>query len=118
MTLTLTDAPAQRDAARERRRFERQEIERSCKIYRPAHKRYLPGRTLDLSAGGALLEVEAPRPLIPGEAIDLAVAWTNLPVLPTRALQDARIVRVTRERDGRQIVAVEFKRAQSLSAVA
>lgn len=91
---------------RDRRRYERRGVERACKVYHPASRRYAAGRTVNLSAGGALVKVEGSRPLEPGEELDVIVAWDARAVLPAESMLRGRVVRA----DG-PLVAVEFDEA-------
>ena len=97
----------------ERRLFPRETITRPCTLFRRRTQRFVAARTCDLSPGGALLEVESARPLVPGEKLDVGVAWTSSPVIPRDALVEAKIVRVTERGPNRQVVAVRFDRADS-----
>lgn len=82
------------DAGRDERRiFPRFDISRPCKVYHAASGRFLAGRTRNLSAGGALVEVDTPRDFAPGDSIELAIAWTRRAVLPADALVEAKVVR-------------------------
>jgi len=75
----------------ERRRFPRKRIDRSCKVFRIATKKYAAARTCDVSEGGALLTVEGQFAV--GERVDLVIAWDWETVLPATALMPARVVR-------------------------
>lgn len=103
---------------KERRVAARQAVTRPCTLFRRRTQRFVGARTRDISAGGALIEVHSPRPLVEGETIDVGVAWTASPVLTGSSLIEAKIVRVTDEEPGRQLVAVQFERANALAAVA
>ena len=100
----------------DRRTHARADALLGCKILRPAVARYLSARTADVSAGGALLEIDTTRPLIEGEDIEIGVAWTGSGLLSTRDLVTARVVRTSPMHDNRQKVAVRFARIQAPAA--
>lgn len=105
-------------AARERRQHARQVVTRPCTLFRRRTQRFVAARTVDISHGGALVEVESPRPLVEGETIDVGVAWTSSPLITQDSLVEAKVVRVVEQRPGRQTVAVRFDHADVLAAVA
>lgn len=77
----------------DRRQFPRADLNRPCKIFLPAAARFLAGRTRNLSAGGALVEIDGPRDLKPGDTLELGIAWSNRALLPADALIEAKVVR-------------------------
>ena len=103
-------------AIQNRRQHARADATLGCKILRPAVARYLSARTADVSAGGALLEIDTTRPLIEGETVEIGVAWTGSGLLSTRDLVSARVVRTDPLHDNRQQVAVKFARVQAPAA--
>ncbi|CAN5850639.1 hypothetical protein BH11PLA1_BH11PLA1_11950 [soil metagenome] len=105
----------------ERRREVRQVVERACKVVTCGGVRFLPGRTRDVSARGALVTVEGGRVLRGGEEIALAVDWRGAAVVANAEVLRGRVVRALRGPSGEQCVAVEFAAAageQALAAVA
>ncbi len=100
----------------DRRAHTRAETTLGCKLLRPAVARYLSARTTDVSAGGAMLEIDTTRPLIEGEDIEVGVAWTGSGLLSTKDLVSARVVRTTPLIGTRQRVAVRFARVQAQAA--
>lgn len=110
----------------ERRAFPRHRITRPCKVFHPGTQRFLPARTSDVSAYGALLRIDSPRTLQAGEALDIAVAWDGEPLLPEGALMRATVVRLgpatLADSNRTQTVAVRFtapvREAAHLAAVA
>lgn len=102
----------------ERRLHARQNVTRPCTLFRRRTQRFVAARTRDVSAGGALLEIEAARPLVEGETLDVGIAWTSSPLLSESCLVEAKIVRVVQRDDTHQLVAVRFDRADILAAVA
>jgi c-di-GMP-binding flagellar brake protein YcgR len=105
---------------RERRLNARQTVTRPCTLFRRRTQRFVAAQTVDISAGGALVEVQSPRPLVEGETIDVGVAWTASPVISQRTLIEAKVVRIVdaHPESGRQTVAVRFDHADVLAAVA
>ncbi len=92
----------------ERRRFERSPIQRPAKIHHYGTNHYLPACTHDLSSGGILLEIDSPRPLSPGDCIDVLIGWNDRAFLHEDDRIPARITRVLRSSSPRQIVAAQF----------
>lgn len=110
----------------ERRAFPRHRITRPCKVFQPATQKFIPARTADVSAYGALLRIDSPRTLQPGEALDIAVAWDGEPLLSRQSLMRATVIRLgpstIAEAERCQTVAVRFsapvREAAHLAAVA
>ncbi|CAG1001602.1 hypothetical protein PHYC_02928 [Phycisphaerales bacterium] len=96
----------------DRRRHERLAVTRPCKIYHAGSARYLSGYTRDLSASGALLEIDSPRPVNPDDILDVLVAWNDRALLHERDQIPARVTRVLRTDSPRQFVAVAFSQVQ------
>ena len=92
----------------DRREYPRRKAEISCKVYHPATRRFAAARTRDISQGGALLRIDLGRPLNPGEPLELAVSWTQQPVLAMDTVIPARVVRSLPTGDYTQEVAVRF----------
>jgi c-di-GMP-binding flagellar brake protein YcgR len=74
-------------------------------------------RTLDVSLGGALIEIAAPRSFCPGESVRVAIL-SDVVVIDPRAMVEATVVRVQQDGPGRQRVGVRFVREQSLPVAA
>jgi len=102
----------------DRRVHPRQEIVKACKVYRRGTQRYVSAQTQDVSAGGALLEVRSVRPMVPGERLDVGVAWSRSPILLEDALKEARVVRVTPIEGDRHRVAVAFDELEEVAVAA
>ncbi len=96
----------------DRRAFERAECRIAVKLRRSANAIYSSGRTLDLSMGGAGIEIVGPREAHEGERI--AIAFENLRCPVTRAARmiGAQIVRAEPMREGHQRIAVSFDAPQ------
>lgn len=74
-------------------------------------------RTADVSLGGALIEIAAPRTFNPGESVRVAVLCDTV-VIDPRSMVDAEIVRVEQAGPGRQRIAVRYARQQALPSAA
>ena len=105
-------------SSKERRLAARMPIERPCKVFQRGTQRYVAATTRDVSATGALLEMRVMRPMVPGEWLDVGVAWSHSPIVLEDALMEAKVVRVHPMIDDRQTVAVAFENVAALGAVA
>ena len=103
---------------KDRREYPRRRAEIWCKVFHPATRRFVAARTRDISQGGALLRVDMGRPLAPGEQLDVAVSWTQQPVLAMDTMIPARVVRSLPTGDYTQEVAVRFNGPIALSLAA
>lgn len=103
---------------KERRFSARQIVTRPCTLFRRRTQRFVSARTCDVSAGGALIEIETTRPLVEGETLDIGIAWTASPVLSSNSLVEAKIVRILQRDETHQLVAVRFDQSDVLAAVA
>lgn len=108
------------DTAPDRRGFPRFEVSRPCKAFHPATGRFIAGRTRNLSAAGAMIDLDSPRELGEGERIELAIAWSRRAVLPADALVEATVVRTIatiRLPDGtvRRTLGVRFAKAEEIA---
>lgn len=99
-----------------RRRHERTAVTRPAKVYHAGSARYLSGYTRDVSAGGALLEVDSPRAIEVGDMIEVVVAWHDRALLSAADLVKARVTRVLRTDTPRQYVGVAFESAGAVTA--
>ncbi len=102
----------------ERRRHPRLPIERPCKVFHRTSRTYLAASTCDLSEGGAMIRVDNPRVLNPGDEIDVLVAWSKAPVLQRTAAIAGSVVRVPGRFSGHQFIAVKFAREQEMALAA
>lgn len=96
----------------ERRAFPRSYSEIAVKLRRSARMLFTGGRTLDVSKGGASLELFGPREAHQGERIAIAFESLQCPVTRAAKMIGAKVVRVEPMRDGRQRVAVRFDSLQ------
>ena len=91
----------------ERRRSPRNPVERLCKVFHGPTRRYLTAVTRDVSAGGALVTVESPRPLQVGDTIEVLIAWHHRAILSSSDQIEATVTR-TLFQGAKQIVAIRF----------
>lgn len=109
---------ATRQPREERRRNKRFLIARDGKVFLPAARQYLSAQTRDLSVGGALLEIETDRPLAPGDAVQVAVASTDSPLVRDDAMVHAVVVRADAIGGRRQSIAVRYTGARPAARAA
>jgi hypothetical protein len=94
-----------------RRSSPREPVTRPCKMLHIPSRRYAQARTCNVSAGGALIELDMPRQLMPGEEVDLVIAWRPAGVLDSGQMVRAKVIRSSTGDSGRQMVALEFSEA-------
>ncbi len=99
-------ADAPRDE-RDRRRWERRDIDRPCKVYHAPSARFISGRAANVSTGGALIAIEPHRSLRAGDEVQVAIAWADSVVLPVGSMIPARVVRVGGD-DRAEAIALEY----------
>jgi len=87
------------DGGGDRRIEPRAELKRTVKVFQPRARRFLVGRTVNVSDHGMLLELDSPTPMSVGEALDVVIAWDRPAVVRRDQMAPATIVRT--ERDGR-----------------
>ncbi len=93
----------------ERRDHERVNQARPCKLYLPATGSYVAGATANVSAGGALLEINRSETPGPGDRLFLGVARNRgQALLAAGEMTEAEVVRVTRTAEKRTTLAVRF----------
>lgn len=91
----------------DRRQFSRWLLDRPVKICLAKGGHYLPGKTRDVSAGGALLELDYPTLLPLGRTVKIAVAWEKEALVTSSAMIEATVVR-NLGHGGRQVIALQF----------
>ena len=102
----------------DRRHDARLELSRPVKVKCLLTGRYLPGRSRNLSAGGALLEIDHPSLLVPGQRVMIGVAHTRQDViLAAEDMTPATVVR-SAGLQGTQTVAIQFDQRQELALTA
>ncbi len=107
--MKLTDHEPVELTGPERRRHARYTVVRPCKVRDCRTLVYSPGQTSDVSAGGALLCLERVRPVMVGDELEVAVAWTPGAVLGSETMVKARVKRVTPIDHYHQAIALEFE---------
>jgi len=96
----------------ERRTHPRSFTEIAVKLRRSARTLFTGGRTLDVSQGGASIELFGPREAHAGERIAIAFENFHCPVTRASRMIGAQVIRVEPMRDGKQHVAIEFDSLQ------
>jgi hypothetical protein len=102
----------------DRRAAPRLVVDRPCKVLHGPSRRYATARTCNISPTGVLLEVDMARQLMPGEEVDLVIAWKPAGVLASGQMVRARVIRASTGDSGRQVVALEFSDAGQLAIAA
>ncbi len=93
----------------ERRASQRQDLARPCKTYVPRIGRYLAGLTWNVSAGGALLQLDRPAPIEPGDRLLIGVALKRRqPIFCSSEMMEAGVVRVLPTDNDSIAVAIRF----------
>ncbi len=101
-----------------KRRDSRFALQRRVKLLCPATGRCYAGRTSDYSAGGALLVMDGPSQLSPGEPVKVGLDWTGRQgLIKSEMMPKACIVRSMTHAD-KQHVAIAFEERQLLAASA
>jgi hypothetical protein len=96
----------------ERRADERIGIRRPCKVYDARYRKYWPAETLDLSPRGAMLRIDRPLDMGPGDHLYVGIAATRRqPVVRSREMLEAVVRHVMVTPDDRTIVGVRFEAA-------
>jgi hypothetical protein len=96
-------------APHDRRRWDRVDLVKPCKVFLPGSGTFAPGRTCNLSRAGLLLTLESARPLRPGDPIEVSIFHNRSPVISAQELTRARVRRAEVFDTDRQLVAVEFE---------
>ncbi len=77
--------------------------------------RFLAGRTRDVSAGGAMLLLDHPSLLVPGQRLEVGIAQSlRQAIMPRQTMVPATVVRAAGML-GRQTVALVFDRVQEMA---
>ena len=104
--------------ASERRHDARFQMQRPAKLQCLETGRYIAGSTGNISACGALLTLQHPSRLLPGQRVRLGVAWTRQnALLAADAMIEATVVRSIGFGQHQQ-VAISFDRQQELAMTA
>lgn len=105
-------------ALNDRRLDPRLPLRRPVKLQCLATGRYIPARTVDLSAGGTLVALDFPHHLLPGQKVRVGVAQNLSQVwLSSEGMAEGTILRLA-ARGCQQRIAVRFDERQPLPAAA
>ncbi len=105
-------------AESERRHDTRYPIAKLAKLRCVQTGRFLPGRTMNISSSGTLLEVDRPSLLIPGQRLAVGIAWgESQGLLQSNQMQQATVTRSIGQGMSQQ-VAVRFDHPLPLKATA
>lgn len=103
----------------ERRVDERFDMTRGLKLFDQRAQRYRPGRTMNISASGALMEMRGGEHLLPGQQIELAIDWAGSARLMHKGqLIGATVIRHDARHDKASVLAVKFNHRLSLARAA
>ncbi len=84
-------------------------VARPCKLSVPKTRRYLPGSTRNVSAGGALLRVVAHPAVATGDRLWVGIALTRRQgILLSNQMLKATVVRLARAAGGEMVLALRF----------
>lgn len=97
----------------ERRAFVRRGCQVAVKLRQCANALFVSGRTVDLSVGGAGIELTGPRPARVGDRIAIAFENARCPVTCAAKMVGAEVVRVEHVERGRQRIGVRFDAPQA-----
>lgn len=92
----------------ERRRHERAELQKPCKVLHAPTLRYMAAETRDISRSGALLELSHHRTLSVGDRVDVLVDWATRGIVDRSAMVGATVVRDGGREGLRQRIGVVF----------
>ena len=98
----------------DRREHPRTSVQRPCKMFDPRTRRYLPGMTRDVSAGGVAIDVPRVVDLKPGDVLHVGVAMKRRDQLLNGAqMLKATVIRSSATVDDHTDLAVRFENAQA-----
>ena len=97
----------------DRREHTRTAVQRPCKMFDPRTRRYLPGVTRDVSAGGVAIDVPRLTDLKPGDVLHVGLAMKRRDQLLNGAqMLKATVIRAAATVDDHTDLAVRFDDAQ------
>lgn len=100
---------------RERRTDPRVEVDRPVKLQCQLTGRYYSGRTYNVSAGGAMVEVDSVSLMIPGQQLNVGIAWdTRQAIMNSRDMVKATVVR-SAGLASHQVIGLQFQQRQELA---
>lgn len=95
----------------------REEIAKRCKLIAAGWSSCVPGRTLDVSAGGVRVEVRTSRSLRAGQVVEVAVCEDGEVLVRRASARAGRVLRAGPLEGGRQVVAVEYEAQAGLGEI-
>lgn len=96
------------NAENEQRSHIRTESVHPCRIFDPRSGKYLHGTTCDLSLGGALIRINRPCTLQPGDTLHIGIALGDrLGFMQARDMFEATVVRSFGTPSGQTMVAIK-----------
>jgi len=101
----------------DRRAHARTEAALRCKVLVEGSGAYLPGRTMDVSAGGVLVELRTTRALRVGALVEVAVSWDDAALLRREGARSGRVVRAEALTGGRQVVGLAYEARSGLGEI-
>jgi c-di-GMP-binding flagellar brake protein YcgR len=102
----------------DRREHPRVAVQRPCKMFDPRTRRYLPGVTRDVSAGGVAIDVPRLVDLNPGDMLHVGVATKRRDqLLSATQMLKATVIRANATVDDHTNLAVRFENAQLHRAI-
>ena len=93
-------------------------ISRSAKVYSPLTRRYYAASTIDMSRGGALISMSGPRTMMPGDSLEIAIAWDDRVLIPQSSMMKAEVTHVVGRMGEHQAMGIRFTEELALSAAA
>lgn len=102
------------ESKNERRAFVRSGARVAVKLRQCANAIFTSGRTIDVSMGGAAIELVGPRQAHKGDRIAIAFENARCPVTCAAKMIGAEVVRVENHHDGYQRIGVRFDAPQAM----
>jgi len=103
----------------DKRADRRVQLDRAVKMYDPRGGKYMPGHTLNVSAGGMLVALRGGAHLPGGSPIEVAVDWAgSADLLSQSDLVPATVVRRAGVNGAETYVALQFASRQELALAA
>ena len=97
----------------DRREHSRTAIQRPCKMFDPRSRRYVPGLTRDVSAGGLAIDVPRILDIKPGDTLHIGVATKRRDsLLSGGQMLKATVIRASATVDDHTDLAVRFEQPQ------
>ncbi|MCB9848595.1 MAG: PilZ domain-containing protein [Phycisphaeraceae bacterium] len=101
---------------RDRRQHVRHDLTRPAKLFCPASGRFLAGQTLNISAGGVLVEVDAPTEVASEDELQLTIGFGDRFIVPMSELVPGKVVRTMASDDpSRMRIAIAYDDAGEMA---